>query len=382
MTVSRPPDDSLRDAVLDAAWNRHSTEFPPPHVDAAILAAAHREARTRPQAIPDEDAISHARRPAPAWWGFAAAATIGAIAFGVMQLAPPAHRTEPTVASDVPPPRASASLRDEASSGSFAEAPAADASKPQRNERAPEPIAATPPGMLPAAPSPEGRVAMSRPDGAPRTEPPQRKAAKVAPAGREAASDSAATPGAATIPDAREQRQRPVNAPATHDQRGVVAQQTQPGSEPRVAAMVPPRPATAPSPRAFPGTPSQPGTEGAQPPAAPSKAESATASAARGSAPPERAAAMVAPQPDAAAVAPRDAAATPQGPRSSDSQAVAKMRTTADEWIDRIRRLHAQQRLEDAARELNAFRNAYPDADTRLPASLAAWAAEVKRNAP
>ena len=39
-----------------------------------------------------------------------------------------------------------------------------------------------------------------------------------------------------------------------------------------------------------------------------------------------------------------------------------------------------QPTLEEAARELNAFRDAYPDADARLPASLVGWAANVRHN--
>ena len=49
-------------------------------------------------------------------------------------------------------------------------------------------------------------------------------------------------------------------------------------------------------------------------------------------------------------------------------------------WIERIRALHAEQRFDEAARELNAFRDAYPDADKRLPPELSAWAASIKRN--
>ncbi len=95
-----PPPE--RDPLLDAAWRGHSTELPPRAVDAAILAAAHREVASRPRTAGDDDTLAEAREPSRWWWGFAAAAAIGAIAFGLVQLAPfgPAH--DPTRATDMP----------------------------------------------------------------------------------------------------------------------------------------------------------------------------------------------------------------------------------------------------------------------------------------
>ena len=49
-----------------------------------------------------------------------------------------------------------------------------------------------------------------------------------------------------------------------------------------------------------------------------------------------------------------------------------------DAWIIRIRKLHDDGKLADAAKELAAFRAAVPDADGRLPPELRAWAASVK----
>jgi hypothetical protein len=49
-----------------------------------------------------------------------------------------------------------------------------------------------------------------------------------------------------------------------------------------------------------------------------------------------------------------------------------------DTWIARIRKLHDDGRLADAAKELVALRAAVPDADRRLPPELHAWAATVK----
>jgi hypothetical protein len=50
-----------------------------------------------------------------------------------------------------------------------------------------------------------------------------------------------------------------------------------------------------------------------------------------------------------------------------------------DAWIVRIRKLYEDGRQQDAARELVAMRSAFPDADGRLPESMRAWAATVKR---
>jgi hypothetical protein len=49
-----------------------------------------------------------------------------------------------------------------------------------------------------------------------------------------------------------------------------------------------------------------------------------------------------------------------------------------DAWIARIRKLHDDGKLADAAKELAALRAAVPDADRRLPPELRAWAASVK----
>jgi hypothetical protein len=49
-----------------------------------------------------------------------------------------------------------------------------------------------------------------------------------------------------------------------------------------------------------------------------------------------------------------------------------------DAWIIRIRKLHDEGKLADAAKELVALRAAIPDADGRLPPELRAWAATVK----
>lgn len=89
-----------------------------------------------------------------------------------------------------------------------------------------------------------------------------------------------------------------------------------------------------------------------------------------------------------AAEAPRAAPSTAEGASRSERGAPARsaaaplaLRTPAD-YIARIEALLAASRTAEAARELNAFRAAYPDADERLPEKLKPFAASVQRAAP
>ena len=66
-------------------------------------------------------------------------------------------------------------------------------------------------------------------------------------------------------------------------------------------------------------------------------------------------------------------------PALSKQMAADAQVASPEQWIARIRALLGDGKSEDAARELIAFRAAYPDADARLPAELHAWAATVKR---
>ena len=71
--------------------------------------------------------------------------------------------------------------------------------------------------------------------------------------------------------------------------------------------------------------------------------------------------------------------------RSIDLEKTAASSTVPARGIDidasivRIRKLHDEGRLADAAKELMALRQAIPDADGRLPPELRAWASTVKQ---
>ena len=249
--------DPQRDPALDAAWRASSTELPPAHLDAAILAAARREVKSKPKATGDDDALAEAREPSRWWWGLAAAATIGAVAFGVVQLAPPVvPATESPVATDMP-----------------ADAPGKLEPKrvePTAKERERPSVApqAVPAPMAPVVPAPD-----------------------------------------------------PVPVPA-------------------------PPPAPAAEPRAFPGAP---------PLQAMRKAER-----------------------DEPGRAQADSAL---GASAAGNRATARESTTPSPqvFIDRIRRLYDDSRLDEAAAELRAFRAAYVDADARLPVEMRDWARSVAR---
>ena len=90
------------DPTLDALLRADSAEEPSPDVDAAILAAAHRAIQSGPR-----EAAKPAEATSPwRWWmPFAAAATIGAITIGVLQLTPPEPQSTVTIEDRSEPPR-------------------------------------------------------------------------------------------------------------------------------------------------------------------------------------------------------------------------------------------------------------------------------------
>ena len=71
------------DPELDATWRAASREQPPATLDDAIRAAARREVGAKPGGL----------RAAPRWLPFAAAATVAAIAVGIVQMTPPEEVT-------------------------------------------------------------------------------------------------------------------------------------------------------------------------------------------------------------------------------------------------------------------------------------------------
>ncbi|MBK7592420.1 MAG: hypothetical protein IPI27_14495 [Betaproteobacteria bacterium] len=109
MNGRRNDDLSADDARFDAAWRSVSNEEPPPALDAALRAAARREVGAGP--LRAENEVPEATRPERWWFPLAAAATIGAIALGLLQIVGTEGLFDggtSTVVSDIPPGTTSA----------------------------------------------------------------------------------------------------------------------------------------------------------------------------------------------------------------------------------------------------------------------------------
>jgi len=142
------PDREPFDPTLDALLHAHADEAPSPEIDAAILAAAHRAVQSGPRESNKRAAATSAWR----WWmPLAAAATIGAITIGVLQLMPKElEPTSATIMSDTPPSASAVSEPNTppppaaAMSTDKVEAPRAKTDAPQAKARADRPAPAPP----------------------------------------------------------------------------------------------------------------------------------------------------------------------------------------------------------------------------------------------
>ena len=332
MTDGRDP----RDDAVERAWREHAREAPPAALDDAIRAAAHRAVGSKPQAKP---AVAEAREPWRWWMPLAAAATIGAVAIGVIQNLP--HDAgEPTVVSDAATAGRSPAAESRASAGST-------------------PAAVAPPGAQPAvAPTTAGRSDVARQSPAPAS-----AARTTAPAAMEAQPPAdARSTRLAEAPVTGKQR-----ADAMHESKEMAAK---PAAEQVGAQRAPDTEVAAVAKRA----------ESDAKDARKAERESAAgfvASPPPAGAPPKLAAGAPAmskadaPLPDATAMRARPAAP----PAVAQGSAVK----LPDAFVAEIRRLLGANDAEGAARELRAFRQAYADADARLPVEMRAWAADVAR---
>ncbi|MET0203363.1 MAG: hypothetical protein ABW276_03545 [Casimicrobiaceae bacterium] len=323
----------LHDPALDAAWRAQSTEMPPPPLDAAILAAAHRAVKSAPEKIgPGREATRPCRWRTP----LAAAAVIGVIAIGALQLLPQEPDPTKVVVSDMP------------STGAKSAAPAA-----------PQVASSTQPP--PSPPPPQSARAMTQADPSP---------PKVAaPAAAQNPLRSRASPAESAPRQERAMAAPPSAAPAE-------ASSDFASREEQVVG------ATRPAPDPFPAR-----GDAAAPAPAPSPAPAVAASAA--SPAESRATGRAGLTANAVPAAPR---ASPAQSSASAAGAVApkldrravldemQRQGSPDDFVARIRSLFAEANMAEAQRELLAFRAAYADADARLPADLRPWAATVPRN--
>jgi len=332
------------DPALDAAWRAHVREEPPRTLDDAILAAAHRAVTSGPRAQ---------RTPWrwTTWAPLAVAATLGAVAFGVVQLAPHEEDATRSVVGDAPV----ASSRAPAASSrtpaaAVTDAPAAPAPAPTAKAVTPAP--APPPVAHAPLPAPRQNTAT----------PPPSATSEAMQSRADAAQGFAAAPPAAEAP--RDQLAKRQAETTARLERQAANEPRKPEPFPagaRDAAGAPQagaaRDATAAAPAAAPASPAAAGGH--------------VGDARRGATDAK----------DVTDAAPAPAAAPMRESATASTQPRAKVATTRtpDDFVGEIRRLRGEKRDADAALVLAAFRAAYVDADERLPAELRAWARTIAR---
>ena len=317
--TTREPDD-LHDTRVDAAWRATAREEPPRALDDMIRAAARREIGAGPHSIDvPPTTVPQSLRPERWWWPLAAAATIGAVAVGILQLIEADHVVAPptskAVVSDAPATLDKTQKQ---------EAPALRAaSVPILEEAAKSEVAAT------QSPAPASNV------GPPAAAKPVEKLRKDA-----------------AVPSPREERARDI-APA-----------------PAMNPAPPPPAVSSPAPAAepFPSDKLERESKEAQTPEAASTSEGsqsvAPARALRG-APRSQQTQDMRTFAQPAGVAKLDRAAAPG--------AKVAPKLPVPDWVALIRKLRDEGNSDEAAKELAAFRDAYTDPDALLPPDLRDW---------
>jgi len=319
--------DDLRDEGIARMWREHVRDEPPAALDDTIRAAARRAVGAKPQVT---TAVAEAREPWRWWMPLAAAATIGAIAIGVLQNMPQ-DAVEPTVVSDMVGAR-----RNAQAVPASPPVPAAVLPAPAPMQEAVPQKKVAPPASAPEArdntPLPMPRLQAAKPDAAPkRSDAPSESKESFVPA---PAADTRQFEAAA---DKRKQEQA-----GALEKRAAAAEDTRQRSERDAGSnfVASPPPASAPS------------------------------AALAGSAAPAR-------EPkdalDAAAPVPESRAKM----RAAEPQAMAV--TAPDVFVAEIRRRLAAGDRQGAVRELQRFRRTHVDADARLPDDLKPFAASVPR---
>lgn len=349
------PDIPERDARLSAAWREHSAEMPPAQLDAAILAAAHRAVGSVPRGSAPQDAAKQAAEagktaraatsPQRWWMPLAAAATIGAVALGILQTVPLEQSATAPSVSDMPSVASpsNATPRDKLKTQERKDAPRAMA------ESAAPQTAAT---VVPPAAAPANVAAT--PSANPPTNVPAKPAGKlVAPRDTDRVAPPSASMAAAPQPFPAEKK---------NESGEFVDSKVRAGAAPTFAN------APAASPLSEPQRQSADAMTAQSPPAPAAPALSRMA-AARDDTRQRNEVAQSAPAASGAVVLAKKAT-------SADTAAAKAI--DVDAWIVRIRKLHDDGKLPDAVKELVALRAAIPDADHRLPPELRAWAATVK----
>ena len=363
------------DPELEATWRAASREQPPAALDDAIRAAARREVGAKPGRL----------RAAPRWLPFAAAATVAAIAVGIVQMTPPEEVTPATIPAATN--TASDSARREAKPDT--ETPSAD--RPQRQAPSVAPAPETQRDAAKPTAKEQRRGAVDEND---RDVPARNRSDGLAGAPREALQEKKVLASRQAPPQRMEETERAQD----FKQKTELAAASS-AARPNPAVSTPPAPSVARNePQPFPATPSPaesgatkvpPQMAAAAPPPAPASAappapmmaerKLAAQSSATGALSDKRAGAddiaggrMGNAEPAQA----QDANALEKRKADMADKATLDRRKDAaplapDEWIKRIRRLIAEGKNEDAARELLAFRREYRErSESLLPGDL------------
>jgi hypothetical protein len=359
---------------LDAAWRATSDETPSPALDDAIRAAARRTAGSHPSAL---DAPRTKRKPGSAhWWPLAAAAAIGVIAFGIVQVTPDEVRSPVSgTITDVPP--ASSAARDKAAqpaapstvqdgTSSQAGAGKQEAASDAGTSTSPLSPAPATPGSppLPRAAAPAASSAAS----------PALQARHDANADRAAGASSrneaAAKPAPSAFPQQAERKsvrsvdampagENAERAPAAQGMAKIRPASPAPDSAPAAAGSTAAGAAAgAPAPARAPAAMPAPAPAPVEAPASMSAdtTEARTAASSLASAPP----------------AARARAESVAGTRTAASAPAAASPPAFEDWIARIRELVREGRTADAQRELKRLRETYPARRDDIPAELRA----------
>ena len=329
-----------RDPEMDAAWRAASREEPPPAVDAAIRAEARRAVGAAPGG----------KRNKHWWYPLATAATVAVLAISIVQLTPPEQVAPTVVAEQSAAPRETQN----------------DIARPSAGHDAR--LAPPPSGTLaPAATPPPAKIQSDRP---------RDQGLAQGAIERERAAAPAQAPEALTKKQTAEAKEE---APAG-------AKLSSPPEKPDAAPGATFGGITAPSsPRSepFPAKTAPPEARRDAYALAPNTAANAPAGAGevqaarRAPAGPAVEAQAARPAPAAPAVESRVAAA--KVANTDEAKAKDAGASSVEDWIKRIRDLKNEGRLDDAAKELAAFRVALGErADTLLPPDLRTWTPVTK----
>jgi len=338
------------DRELEAAWRAASKEQPPAALDASIRAAARRAVDARPG-------------KAQSWWRvkthwapLAAAAMVTIIAVGIVQLTPPEQVTPGVVAERAAP------LQTAEQDSRKPSAPPPTIAEPRRDaalvthELARDRDVEDARKKLAQSPTPTQGTS----NVAPQAEQEKKRTSTVEFAAKEEQRQLAAAPHGGL--DAKLKTQGAgTPAPAARGEPFPAAQAPAERGQPAVAATAP-APALSrsePFPAAEPSRIAAHAPAPTEPAAAPAMREASPQATAKQDAADDKAS----PKAGLAKVATMDQA------RAKDAAAPRP----ADEWIKLIRKLRAEGKTEEAAKELAAFRAAYKErADELLPADLRA----------